>query len=178
MLASARSEIAAELGQLDREPLSLFALTPRRPAEDESPSAAEILTRIDRLMGLGSGVLVLKDTQAYRLVEYTKRHTKAPIRLVAGVATIAKILQERQYENLAGQFLEALAKLFAFNVRQYVYPMSAEDFRSATAGTPAEAWIDANNDGCIDAGELTPPPPVSHLFAYLVETGFLRSISR
>ena len=177
MLASARSEIAAELGKLDREPLTLFALTPRRPAENESPDAAELLSRIDRLMALGSGVLVLRDTEAYRLVEYAMRHTKAPIRLVSGVATIAKIMQERQYDKLEGQLLEALAKLFAFNVRLYVYPMSAADFRSATAGSPAETWVDANQDGNIDAAELAPPPPVSHLYQYLMETGFLRSIS-
>jgi hypothetical protein len=176
MLAEAVREISSEPVTLERDPLPLFALTARRPLEAESAPAVELLDRVDALLGLGSGVLVLARPEAYHLVGYAMRHTKEPIRLVAGVATLAQIIQERHYRDLDGQLLEALAKLFAFNVRLYVHPMAVADFRSATEGTPATAWIDPARDQ-IDAGSLRPPPPLSHLYAYLIETGFLRSIA-
>lgn len=177
MLAAALREIGSELQETERAPLALFALTSRRPSEAETANEAELLARIDTLLALGSGVLVLEHPEAYRLVDYALRYTKEPIRLVTGVATIAHILQEQQYERLDGRFLEALSKLFAFNVRMYAYPMAAADFRDATAGTPGAAWVDANHDGVVDAHDLAPPPPVSHLHAYLLETGFLHPIA-
>jgi hypothetical protein len=176
MLAAALREIGAEPQPLEREPVALFALTSRRPAEEASADVTALLHRIDRLLALGSGVIVLAHPEIYRLVDYAIRYTKEPIRLVSGIATIADVLEEQQYERLDGRFLEALSKLFAFNVRLYAYPMTAADFRRATSGTSVATWVDAEVDGEIDAQSLVPPPPVSHLYAYLHETGFLRSI--
>jgi hypothetical protein len=177
MLAAASRETGVELGTRAREPLALFALTTRRPSDGDVPDGAALLARIDNLLALGSGVLVLAHPEVYHLVEYAIRYTKEPIRLVSGVATIAQILQEQQYERLDGRFLEALSKLFAFNVRMYAYPMVAADFHSATDGTSVAAWVDANFGGNITAVDLVPPTPVSHLYAYLLETGFLRPIT-
>ncbi|MFZ0883382.1 MAG: hypothetical protein WAN14_08290 [Candidatus Acidiferrales bacterium] len=47
---------------------------------------------------------------------------------VAGLSLIIRTLQD-VYGNLEGRLLEALARLFAQNVRIYAYPMIATDLR-------------------------------------------------
>jgi hypothetical protein len=177
MLAAAGRELESELGRIEPAPLPLFVLTSRRPS-GPAATAEELRTRLDRLAGLGTGVLVAGPAEVYRLVAYAMRYTKEPIRLVLGVVTLAQVLLERQYEHLDGQLLEALAKLFAFNVRIYAYPTAVDDFRRATEGTPIASWIDSTSTAStIDAGSLRPPRPVAHLYSYLVEAGFLRAIA-
>jgi hypothetical protein len=176
ILAAARRELEGELRSTGQEPLALFALTTRRPSEPIAETE-ELRRRLDHLLALGTDVLVAGAPEVYRLVGFAMRYTKEPIRLAIGIATLAQLLLERQYDHLDGQVLEALGKLFAFNVRVYAYATAVDDFRRATDGTPIASWIDlASGKDTIDTGSLRPPRPVAHLYAYLVETGFLRSI--
>jgi hypothetical protein len=81
-------------------------------------------------------------------------------------------LQARYYGDLDGTLMEALARLFAYNVRMYVHPMPAALQDRLDPG--AAEWIgEPGPDGLIGLEHLAVAPPASHLLRYLVESGFL-----
>lgn len=129
--------------------------------------------RIAALRRLGFDVLVARHPQVYRIAGYATRYTAGPIRLALSVLTVAQLFDERLYSDLSGEPPEALAKLFAYRVRVYVWPMPGSVFRSLAAGTSIEAWVPAAPDAAvISAADIRPPHPIAHLYDYLMETGF------
>lgn len=97
------------------------------------------------------------------------------MRVVIGAAAFADLLQRRHYRSLDGEVMEALARLFATNVRVYVSPMPAATLERLDPS--AAAWFAAPDErGNITLDHLTVPPPLSHLLAYVVESGFLRPL--
>jgi hypothetical protein len=174
-LEAARTELLRELaGGQYREPLALFAMTTRRPKEQETATTAELLARIDRVCRTGSAVLLSREPEVHHLVSYAKRYTDAPIRLVLDVLAIAQVLSQASESGGGAQLLEVLAKLFAYNVRVYIHPTPAAVFRGRAAGAGINRWVSAAPDvAFITAGALRPPLPIAHLYAYLNETGFL-----
>lgn len=175
MLSAGYDRLKSEIGPDERPPLPLFVLIGRNLGEEHDASPAELVDRVDLLRGMGRDVLVARAPEAYRIVRYALRYTSAPIRGVIGAAALADLLQRRHYRALDGEVMEALARLFATNVRVYVYPMPAATL--ARLDPAAAAWFAAPDaHGNIALDHLTVPPPLSHLLAYLVEAGFLRSV--
>jgi hypothetical protein len=74
---------------------------------------------------------------------------------------------------LGGSFLEALSRLLAQNIRIYAYPMSASDLRQAIAGIAATGWEWNEVNGWVSAHELHAPPPLNHLYDYVLASNFL-----
>ena len=77
------------------------------------------------------------------------------------------------YANLEGELLEALARLFAQNVRIYVYPMTATDLREWLKSASFSGWEWSETNGWVSASELRRTPPLGYLFAYLLASNFL-----
>jgi hypothetical protein len=80
---------------------------------------------------------------------------------------------ESVYGNLEGRFLEALARLFAQNVRIYVYPMTAADLQEWLKSTSVTGWEWSETNGWVSASQLRRAPPLGHMLAYLVASSFL-----
>jgi PAS domain-containing protein len=80
---------------------------------------------------------------------------------------------EDAYENLEGRRLEALARLFAQNVRIYVYPMTVTDLREWLKSASSTGWEWTEKNGWVSANQLRHAPPFGHLFAYLLASNFL-----
>ena len=173
LITAAQARLARELGDEARPPLPLFVLTPGRPS-DPAPATADLQARIAALRGLGFDVLVARHPQVYRIAGYATRYTEAPIRLALSVLTAAQLFEEHRYGDLGGQLLEAIAKLFAYRVRAYVWPMPGAVFRSLAAGSAVETWMAAPSDATlISTADLRLPHPLAHLYEYLMDTGFL-----
>jgi hypothetical protein len=100
------------------------------------------------------------------------RHTIAPVRFVAGLSLVIRAFED-VYGNLEGRRLEALACLFAQNVRIYVYPMTATDLREWLNGKSTTGWEWSELNGWVSASQLRRAPPLGHLFAYLLASNFL-----
>jgi hypothetical protein len=100
------------------------------------------------------------------------RYTQAPVRFVAGLSLIIRAFDDI-YANLEGTLLEALARLFAQNVRIYAYPMTAADLRESLKGISATGWEWNETNGLVSAAQLRRAPPLGHLFAYLLASNFL-----
>src|SRR5206468_3847279 len=94
---------------------------------------SDFLARADLLAAAGKTVLISDYFEYYRLAAYLTRYTTAPIALTMGVASLRELFQEKYYEGLEGGILEAFGKLFAKNLRIYIYPL--QDPRTGALGT-------------------------------------------
>jgi hypothetical protein len=94
------------------------------------------------------------------------------VRFVAGLSLMIRA-SEDTYGHLEGRRLEALARLFAQNVRIYVYPMTATDLREWLKSAYSTGWEWTQTDGWVSASQLRHAPPFGHLFDYLLASKFL-----
>jgi hypothetical protein len=173
LLASAIQELRQELGETNLATAGFFCLTvapftPKEPA----PEVPDLLRRIDALLAAGGDVLLFRQPELYHMTALVNRHTKASVRFVAGLSLMIRA-SEDVYDNLEGRRLEALARLFAQNVRIYVYPMTATDLREWLKSASSTGWEWTETNGWVSATQLRHAPPFGHLFAYLLASNFL-----
>ena len=100
------------------------------------------------------------------------RYTKEHIRFVVGLSLFVRVWEYR-YKKLPGSFLEALSRLFAQNVRIYAYPMKSGDLQQAIQNVSATGWHWTDTNGWVSARQLHPPPPLDHLYNYVLASNFL-----
>jgi hypothetical protein len=100
------------------------------------------------------------------------RYTKEPIRFVLGLSLLVRVWEYR-YTKLPGSFLEALARLLPQNVRIYAFPMTSKDLQQAVQGISSIRWQWTDTNGWVSASQLHPPPPLDHLYDYILASNFL-----
>lgn len=173
LLASGIQELQEDLGETKSAPAGFFCLTvaPFTP-DDTAPEISDLLCRIDTLLAAGGDVLLFRQPELYHMTALVNRHTNAPVRFVAGLSLVIRAFED-VYGNLEGRRLEALARLFAQNVRIYVYPMTAADLREWLKSASSAGWEWSETNGWVSASQLRCAPPLGHLFAYLLASDFL-----
>jgi hypothetical protein len=172
LLASAIQELQGDLGETKSAPAGFFCLTLAPLTPDEpAPEVPDLLRRIDALLAAGGDVLLFRKPELYNMTALVNRHTQAPVRFVAGLSLVIRAFED-VYHNLEGRLLEALARLFAENVRIYVYPMTATDLQEWLKSTSANGWEWSETNGWVSASQLRCAPPLGHLFAYLLASNF------
>ena len=121
-----------------------------------------MLRRIDALLAAGGDVLLFHQVELYHMTALVNRHTKAPVRFAVGLSLMMRA-SEDAYGNLEGRRLEALARLFAQNVRIYVYPMTATDLREWLQSVSTTGWEWSETNGWVSASQLrcAAPPRAS-----------------
>jgi hypothetical protein len=176
LLASGIQELQEELGEAKSAPTGFFCLTvaPFTPNEP-APEIPDLLRRIDALVAARGDVLLFRQPELFHMTALVNRHTKAPVRFVVGLSLMIRA-SEDAYGNLEGRRLEALARLFAQNVRIYVYPMTATDLREWLTSVSITGWEWNETNGWVSANQLRCAPPLGHLFAYLLASDFLVSM--
>jgi hypothetical protein len=173
LLASAIQELQGELGEARSAPAGFFCLTiapftPKEPA----PEIPDLLRRIDALGAAGGDVLLFGKPELYHMTALVNRHTQASVRFVTGISLLIRAFDDI-YGSLEGRLLEALARLFAQNVRLYVYPMTAADLREWLKSNSVTGWEWSETNGWVTGSQLRRAPPLGHLFAYLLASNFL-----
>jgi hypothetical protein len=173
LMASGIQELQEEIGEAKSAPVGFFCLTvaPFTPNEP-APEILELLRRIDALLAAGGDVLLFRRPELYHMTALVNRHTSAPVRFVAGLSLVIRAFED-VYGNLEGRRLEALARLFAQNVRIYVYPMTTTDLREWLQSVSLTGWEWSETNGWVSATQLRCAPPLGHLFAYLLASNFL-----
>jgi hypothetical protein len=173
LLASGIQELQKELGETNSVTAGFFCLTvaPFTPNEP-APEITDLLRRIDALLAAGGDVLLFRQVELYHMTALVNRHTTAPVRFVAGLSLMIRASADA-YSNLEGRRLEALARLFAQNVRIYVYGMTATDLREWLQSNSSTGWEWSETNGWVSASQLRHAPPFGHLFAYLLASNFL-----
>ncbi|HMI50384.1 MAG TPA: hypothetical protein VK525_02655 [Candidatus Saccharimonadales bacterium] len=173
LLAAGVQELRQELGEPSTAPLGIFSLSAAPPGPEASaPEIPDLLQRIDALLSQGGNVLLFRERQLYAMTALVNRYTTAPLRFVAGLSLLIRAFHD-PYFNLEGRHLEGLSRLFAQNVRIYVYPMTAVDLQEAIKDfSPAGLeWSETN--GWVSAKQLRVAPPLGHLYEYLLASNFL-----
>jgi hypothetical protein len=173
MLSAAVRKLKTESGNEATNPLGLFAI-PISPDTVFSPvqPSFDLSSRIEALVGLGSGVLLFGYSELYRMTSFINRYTQAPVRLVAGVSSVIQLFSLWQ-RSLEGRLLEGLSKLFAQNVCVYVYPMTPDALEESLPSALAAGWKWKSKAGLITADQLQAPPPLGHLLDYLLACNFM-----
>jgi hypothetical protein len=173
ILASAIQELQRDLGEAKSTPAGFFCLTVAPFTPDEpAPEIADLLHRIDTLHAAGGDVLLFRKPELYHMTALVNRHTQAPVRFVAGLSLVIRAFED-VYGNLEGRLLEALARLFAENVRIYVYPMTTADLQEWLKSASLNGWEWSETNGWVSASQLRRAPPLGHLIAYLLASNFL-----
>jgi hypothetical protein len=173
LLASGIQELQRELGETQSAPAGFFCLTvaPFKPGET-APEIDDILRRIDTLRAASGDVLLFRQPELFHMTALVNRHTQEPVRFVVGISLLIRAF-ETVYGNLEGRLFEALARLFAQNVRIYVYPMTAADLQEWLKSTSVTGWEWSETNEWVTADQLRRAPPLGHMFAYLLANSFL-----
>jgi hypothetical protein len=173
LLGSGIQELQKELGETKVAPAGFFCLTAAPLAPDDPvPEIPDLLRRIDALLAAGGDVLLFRQAALFHMTTLVNRYTQAPVRFAVGLSLMIRAFEDI-YGNLEGRLLEALARLFAQNVRIYAFPMTAADLRAELEALSATDWEWTETNGLVSAAQLRRAPPLGHLFAYLLASNFL-----
>lgn len=173
LLASGIRQLREELSENDPAPIGFFCFSamPLRD-EDPAPGISDLLERIDALHRHCGDVLLFRERELYGMTGLVNRYTRERIRFVVGLSLLVRVWEYR-YTKLAGSFLEALSRLLAQNVRIYAFPMSSRDLEEAIQSISTIRWHWTDTDGWVSARQLHPPPPLDHLYDYILASNFL-----
>jgi hypothetical protein len=173
MLQAGVQQLRQELGEKDPAPLGFFCISAMPLTDaDTPPTLPDLLQRIDALQKRGGDVLLFRERELYSMTDFVNRYTKEHVRFVVRLPLFIRVWEYR-YTRLAGSFLEALSRLLAQNVRVYAFPMSSSDLQQFLQNISATNWKWSDTNGWVSAREIHPPPPLSHLYDYLLASNFL-----
>jgi hypothetical protein len=117
----------------------------------------DFLARVDLLNGMGQNVMVSSLREYYKLVSYFSNFRILNLRIVMGVPNFIAVLNNSYYADLKGGLLEAMGKLFANNVKLYIYPtLSSVSIDDPTKG-----------DKLLTTDNMPFPKDVQDLYNYL-----------
>lgn len=167
--------VATAFAQLDREerpePQPMLLLDVRLEQLTGPGAAGSPGDRLDRLTARAP-IIVTDQNVLHPVVEYLRRYTSAPIRMVTSVAVFADLLSGT-YQTLPGALLESLGKLLVEDVRLYIYPVPLDTFRRARAEDPRRRVAASPSGGSVTLDDLRCEPPLDHLLRYLRGAGWL-----
>ena len=163
---AARQKFLAEGIPSDREPLAIVEVTTQNLEGSAVPDNRELLTLIEQLAPLGT-VVVNDYPEAYQVVNYLRRYTAAPIRVVLWISTFLQVMEERLYPSLPGAVLESLGRFFLTDVTTYVAPMRKESLVAALGVLPEGLLRESPGRNLVTLDDFLPKSPTEHLFRYL-----------
>jgi len=156
--------------------LGLFCLASAPVIQQEPPLTTEhIVHHAEELRQLGSGIILFRSRELYEMSAYVSRYTNSRVHFAVGLATLMFALQDR-YKGLAGDLLEAVARLFTQNVRLSVHPMPVERLKHRLQSMGATGWTYKEKNGMVYAEDLDPVEPLNHLYRYLLGSNYILSV--
>jgi hypothetical protein len=102
--------------------LTLCEITMDNLIADGDFHEKDFLDRADILCGAGQNVLISNFREYYRLVLYMSQFKTLALRLMIGANVFKKVIEPQYYSHLKGGVLEAFGRLFAQNLKVYLYP--------------------------------------------------------
>jgi len=112
----------------------------------------DFLDRVDLLNEIGQNVMVSDFKEFYKLVNYLTQFRIIKMRVLIGVQTFERVMDEHYYQCLKGGILEALGALFPENSKVYLYPA-----------------YDSSTRSMISSENLVFPKETKHLLAHLID---------
>ena len=129
-----------------------------------------LLALIEQLTPLGT-VVVTDYKEGYQVLNYLRRYTPAPIRVVLWISMFLQLLEERLYSSQPGAILESFGRLLFTDVTIYVAPMRKEALLAALGSLPEGLLQEPSDRDLLSLDDLLPKSPLDHLFGYLRASG-------
>jgi hypothetical protein len=131
---------------------------------------AELLALIEQLAPLAT-VVVTDYPEGHQVLNYFRRYTAAPIRVIIWLSMFLQLMEERLYASLPGAVLESFGRLLVTDVTIYVAPMRREPLVAALGGLPEGLLRESPGRDLLTLDDLLPREPLDHLFRYLRAAG-------
>ena len=166
----ARQDFLAEGIASDREPLAILEVNTPDLQGSAASDNAELLTLIEQLAPLGT-VVVTDYPEGHEFLNYLRRYTAAPIRVILWISMFLQNMEDRVYQSLPGAVLESFGRLLLTDVTVYVAPMRKESLVAALGGLPEGLLRESPGHDLLSLDDFLPRPPLDHLFRYLRAAG-------
>lgn len=167
---AARKQFVAEGKKSDREAAIVVELSPQNALNPASVDDAQILKSVEQLAPLGC-VVVSEFSAGFHVIEYLRRFTQEPIRMIFSIAMMFRLIEGTIYAASPGVLLEGFGRLLVTDVTVYVAPMRMEPFVAAMGGLPSGFVVESDASEFMTLDYFMPKPPVNHLFDYLRGAG-------
>ena len=165
VISAAFEQMKREGGQLERDPITVLDLRLRELSTSSTGVRSAALDHLGRASAR-STVVLTDQVLLYPVVEYLRRYSSGPFRLVDSVSAFARLLSE-SYATLPGTLLEGLAKLLLEDVKLYLYPVPLPVFLGEQEQLPLERVTASSQTGMVTVDDLRCEPPLDHLLRYL-----------
>jgi hypothetical protein len=116
-------------------------------------------------------VMVTDYTMGYQVLDYLRRYTAAPIRVIIWLSMFLQLLEEEMRPALPGVMLENFGRLLFTDVTIYVAPMSKESLVAALGSVPKGLVRESSDSDLLTLDDLFPTSPLDHFFRYLRAAG-------
>jgi hypothetical protein len=152
----------------DHEPLGILEVnTPNLGAVSDS---AQLLAMIEQLAPLGA-VIVTNYSEGYQVLDYVRRYTAAPVRVIIWISMFVRLTEERFSTSLPGVMLESFGRLLVTDVTMFVAPMRRELLVATLGSLPEGLFRESPGRELLTLDDLMPTPPLDHFFRYLRGAG-------
>ncbi len=163
---AARQKFLAEGIPSDHEPLAMLEISTQNLEGSAVSDNTELLARIEQLAPLAT-VLVTDYVEGYAVLNYVRRYTSAPIRVIIWISSFLQLMEERVFSSLPGTVLEDFGRLLVTDVTIYVAPMPKESLVAALGGMPEGLLRESPGCDLVTLDDFLPKPPLDHLVRYL-----------
>jgi len=168
-----KSQLAAD----SKEPIVLMEISFNNLISQGEIRPDDFIARADMLSALGYRVLISDYAEYYRLASYVRRYSSEMLGIVMGMNSMLQIFNEKYYQDLEGGILESFGRLFRYQTKLLVYPMSGAVLRGYMQGTNLEELVRLPNELEFVSVENAPVPErIEHLFLHLVALGWIESL--
>lgn len=160
LIENAKKAFFAEFNVGEDNLIVLSEMTLNNLVEGGDIDVEDFLNRVDILCALGKNVLISNYGEYFRLAQYLFTHTKLPIGMAMGVPSLRELFNEKYYEQLPGGILESFGRLFKNDLKLFVCPV-----------------LDTASGQRITFDTLDVPDHLRHLYAYLLENGYIKGLN-
>ena len=167
---AAREKLLAEGPPSDHEPFAMLEVNTPGLAGSAASNNKELLGMIEQLAPIAT-VVVTDYPEGYQVLDYLRRYSAAPIRVIIWMSMFLQLLEERLHPELPGVMLEGFGRLLFTDVTVYVAPMRKQDLVAALGNFPEGFLRESPTSDLLTLDDLLPKPPLDHFFRYLRASG-------
>jgi hypothetical protein len=170
-LEAAKQKLLVEKVALERDPIYVLEISLTTVSGTAASDNAALLAQIEQLSPMGT-VLVTHYPEGYQVLNYLRRYTAEPIRVIVWLSTFFQLLAERVFTASPGAILEGFGRLLSTDVTVYVSPMEKKRL-IAELGQVEESLLLPSAGDVVTLDDFHPKPPLDHLFLYLRGAGHI-----
>ena len=171
MMSKGIEALSQEKENKGNQVLGLYCLssTPST-GSPQKHTVEQVLKHLQEFRAFGYGALLIRDRELFEMSAYVQRFTTLPIRFVAGISLLVRVINDK-YESNLGSRLEAIGRMFSQKVKLYAYPMPEPMLQDWVTRHDINDWQWTAVNGWVSAENVFPPAPEKLLYQYVQACG-------